>query len=67
LLRAEYQFSESRAIKRFYGSSLTGKVMVDSAIHSLLYYLFLMRKGVVKRIYRFFHPLHELTDAQSKR
>ncbi len=67
LLRAEYQFSESRAIKRYYGSALTGKVMVDSVIHSLLYYLFLIRKGIVKRVYRVYHPLHELTVAQSKR
>lgn len=59
LLRAEYQFSESRAIKRFYGSPLTGRVMIDSAIHSLLYYLFLVRKGVSKRLYRIFHSLAE--------
>lgn len=59
LLRAEYQFSESRAIKRFYGSSLTGKVMIDSAIHSLLYYVFLVRKGLSKRFYRMFHSLVE--------
>jgi glycosyltransferase involved in cell wall biosynthesis len=67
LLRAEYQFSESRAIKRFYGSSLTGKLMLDSVIHSLLFYLFLIRKGIVKRVYRLHHPLQELIPSQSKR
>lgn len=62
-LETEYQFSESRAIKRCYGARLTGKIMIDAVIHSLLFYFFLIRKGFSKRIYHLFHPLLDIQSS----
>lgn len=62
-LRLEKQFAESRAIKRHYGWKLTGIPMIDTALDTPLFYLFLIRKALCKRGYRLLHKPKTITGA----